>query len=105
MEYAKIKQDGTIENMPNPYRVTVSNPTETVKAKLAEMFGWLEKVETTPPEYDTETQYITYHWEEIDGKVVQIWEIHDKEPEPPTIEERVDSLEENVSDIINGVTE
>lgn len=105
MNYCKIKTDGNIETMPNPYRVVVSNPDETTKAALAELFGWIEMEYTTEPEYDTETQYTVYHWEEHDGKAVQVWEVKDI-PEPePTIEDRVDNLEDAVDGLVNGDTE
>lgn len=105
MNYCKINTQSQPEMMPNPFRVTVANPTDAQKAQLAEMFGWLEMVYTDQPEYDPETQYVTDYWMEEEGKAVQHWEVHDR-PEPePTIEERVDSLEQNVSDIISGETE
>ncbi len=63
-------------NMPNPFRVMVANPNEDMKKTLADLFGWLEKVETIPPEYDPETEYLVCHWEEQNGKAVQVWEIH-----------------------------
>ena len=42
---------------------------------------------------------------EQDGKAVQVWELHELPAPEPTVEERVDSLEQNVSDIIGGVTD
>ena len=105
MNYCKIRTDKSAQMMPNPFRVTVANPTEVQKAQLAEMFDWLEMVYTDQPEYDPETQYVTDYWMEEDGKAVQKWEVHER-PEPePTLDERVDSLEQNVSDIISGETE
>ncbi len=70
--------------MPNAFRVVVSNPNEEQKEKLDEMFGWVEMVYTDEPEYDPDTD----------------------EPDPePTLEDRVDNLEQNISDIVNGATE
>ena len=105
MNYCKINTGNQPEMMPNPFRVTVANPTEEQKAQLAGMFGWLEMVYTDQPEYDPETEYVTDYWEEENGKAVQKWEVHER-PEPePTIEDRVDNLEQNVSDIISGETD
>ena len=105
MNYCRITTEKKAQMMPNPFRVVVANPSDEQKAKLADMFEWLEMVYTDQPEYDPETQYVTDYWMEEDGKAVQHWEVHEK-PEPePTIEDRVDSLEQNVSDIISGETE
>lgn len=78
-EYAKITSDGQLQMFPNPYRVVVANPNDEMKAQLASMFNWLEVVYTNQPEYDPETQYITYHFVEQDGKAVQVWEVHQRE--------------------------
>ena len=105
MNYCKINTARQAQMMPNPFRVTVSNPTDEQKAQLAEMFGWLPMVYTEEPQHDPETQYVTDYWEAENGKAVQKWTVHDR-PEPePTIEDRVDNLEQNVRDIIEGVTE
>lgn len=100
MNYCKITTDNQAQMMPNPFRVAVSNPDDEQKAQLAEMFGWLEMVYTDAPEYDLATQYVTDYWQEQDGKAVQQWEVHDKPAPEPTIEDRVDNLERNVSDIL-----
>lgn len=105
MNYCKIKTDAQPQMMPNPFRVVVSNPTDEQKAQFAEMFGWLEMVYTNVPEYDPDTQYVESHWEEQDGKAVQVWEVKDKPDPEPTLEDRVDNLEQNVSDIVSGATE
>lgn len=80
MDYGKIREDKSIQKQGNPVSVTVANPTEEQKAKLAELRGELELVYTEQPGYDPETQYIIDYWEEEDGKAVQHWEIHDIEP-------------------------
>lgn len=104
MDYGKITSDGRIQRQPNPVFVTISNPNDGLKRIMADLRGELEMVYTDQPQYDPETQYVTDYWQEEDGNAVQHWEIHDK-PEPePTLEDRVESLEGNVSDIINGVT-
>lgn len=105
MNFCKITTARQAQMMPNPFRVAVANPTEEQKAQLAGMFGWLEMVYTDQPEYDPDTQYVTDYWEEEDGKAVQHWEVHERPAPEPTIEERVDNLEQNVSDIISGETE
>lgn len=104
MNYCKITTAKSAQMMPNPFRVVVANPDEEQKAQLAAMFGWLEMVYTEPPEYDPETQYVTDWWQEEEGKAVQHWVVHEL-PEPePTIDERVDNLEEAVDGIISGET-
>lgn len=105
MDYCKINTEQQAQMMPNPFHATIANPNETQKAALAELFGWLAMVYTDAPEYDPETQYVVDHWEEIDGQAVQVWEVRDKPTPEPTIEERVESLEENVSDLVSGETE
>lgn len=105
MDYGKIRSDGSIQVQSNPVYVSISNPDEDQKRIMADLRGELEMVYTDQPTYDPDTQYVTDYWQEDDGKAVQRWTIHDK-PEPePTLEDRVESLEGNVSDIINGVTD
>lgn len=104
MDYGKQTAAHGCEDMPNPFRATIANPTEEQKAALAQLFDWLPKVYTQEPEYDPETQYTTYTWEIEDDKLVRIWEIHDNPTPEPTIEDRVDNLEEAVDGIISGET-
>ena len=100
MDYCKINTSAQPERMPNSFRVVVSNPDEATKAQLAEMFGWLEMVYTEEPEYDPETQYAESHWEEIDGKAVQVWEVKDRpEPEPDIWSEARRAYEDGVNDV------
>lgn len=80
MRHAKVREDRQLEVAPNPLKITVANPSD----ELYEQFGWLPVIETDPPEYDPETQYLVNHWEEIDGKAVQVWEV--KEIEQETVE-------------------
>lgn len=80
MDYCKITDTNEALMMPNPYRLEVVNPTDEQKATIAEFDNWLEMVYTEEPPH-TETQYTTFHWEEIDGKAVQVWVIHDIEAE------------------------
>jgi len=105
MDYGKITSTGGIQKQGNPVFVTIANPNEPQKAAMASLRGELELVYTEQPEYDPMTQYLTDYWVEENGKAVQHWTIHEL-PEPePTVEERVENLEQNVSDIVNGVTE
>ena len=100
MNYCKITTEKQAQMMPNPFRVTVANPTEEQKAQLAEMFGWLEMVYTAHPEYDPETQYVTDYWEEENGKAVQKWEVHDKPaPEPDGWTEAREAYEDGVNNV------
>ena len=105
MNYCKITITRQAQQMPNPVTLTIANPTEEQKAKVADLGGWLSMVYTDAPSYDPATQYVTDYWEEIDGQAVQQWEVHDKPAPEPTIEDRVNNLEQNVSDIISGETE
>ena len=105
MDYCKITTTKQAHMMPNPVHIAIANPTENQKALVAELGGWLEMVYTEAPEYDPDTQYVTDYWEEQDGEAVQKWEIHDKPDPEPTIEDRVDNLEEAVDGIISGDTE
>ena len=102
MNYCKINTQNQPQMMPNPFRVTVANPTEEQKSQLADMFGWLEMVYTDAPEYDPETQYITHKWEEKNGKAVQVWTLYDIPVPEPTIEDRLDDLEEGMDMLLGG---
>lgn len=100
MNYCKINTQNQPEMMPNPFRVTLANPTEEQKAALAALFGWLEMVYTDAPEYDPETQYIESHWEEIGGKAAQVWEVKDKpDPEPDGWTEAREAYEDGVNNV------
>lgn len=87
MDYCKITTTGAAQRMPNPLRVTIANPTEAQKAAIAPVLGYLPMQYTDPPEYDPETQYLEEHWEEHDGKAVQVWEVKDYPTPEPTLEE------------------
>lgn len=100
MDYGKIRTDGQIEKQTNPIHITISNPTEEQKAICAELLGQLEIVDTPEPEYDPETQYTIYHYEEIDGKAVRVWEVKDKpEPEPDGWTEAREAYEDGVNNV------
>ena len=105
MNYCKINTARQTQMMPNPVNVTIANPSEEQKAAVAQLGGWLAMVYTDAPEYDPETQYVTDYWEAEDGKAVQHWEVHELPTPEPTIEDRVDNLEEAVDGIISGETE
>ena len=77
MEYVKIKNSNQIERFPNPINVVISNPDDELKSKLAELFGWKELVESQPPTYDKTKQIATYHFEEHDNQIIQVWEVVD----------------------------
>lgn len=104
MDYGKQTAAHGCEDMPNPFRATIANPTEEQKAALAQMFGWLPKVYAPEPEFDPETQYTSFTWEIEGGRLVRTWEVHDLPPSEPTLDERVDNLEEAVDGIISGET-
>lgn len=95
MNYCKITSQKKPQMMPNPYHLTIANPTESQKKTIANMDGWLEMVYTDQPEYDPDTQYVTDYWVEESGKAVQHWEIHDipePEAEPEDYQQELERL-------------
>ena len=66
-------QDGILSELPNPIKVTISNPTK----KLYEQFGYNPKTlrVEAEPEYDIETQYLMPVYMETETEIVQTWEI------------------------------
>ena len=88
--YVKIKSDKTLMNMPELYKASwdIRNDEET-QDFCAKHDNWLIREDTECPEYDPETQYVTFYYEEQNGKAVQVWEVHDKEVPP------VEEVEEN----------
>lgn len=66
-------QDGILSELPNPIKVTISNPTK----KLYEQFGYSPKTLRieAEPEYDIETQYLMPVYMETETEIVQTWEI------------------------------
>ena len=79
-QYGKIKADGSIQFAKNPWTVNIANPTEEQKEMLAKLDGSLEVQYTEQPNYNPETQDIKYKFQNIDGKAIQVWEIHDVQP-------------------------
>lgn len=65
-------QDGILSELPNPIKVTISNPTK----KLYEQFGYNPKALRieAEPEYDIETQYLMPVYAETETEIVQTWE-------------------------------
>ena len=72
-QFCKIKADGAIQNAPNPLRIVVSNPSD----ERYRYEGWLEKKYVEPPEYGSNTQYITDHWVQNGQYAIQIWNVMD----------------------------
>ena len=66
-------QDGAVSELPNPIKVTISNPTKA----LYEQFGYKPKELRTEaePEYNAETQYIIPVYTETETEIIQTWEI------------------------------
>jgi len=93
MNYCKITTTKSAQIMPNPYHLTVANPTDATKAVIAGLDNWLPMTYTEQPTYDPETQYLTEYWENENGTAVQHWEIHDLPTPEPTLEDRVEDLE------------
>ena len=99
MTFAKLEQ-GTIRHCPSRgrdgvgrYHTDLPRYYETA----ADREGWLELVETAPPEGDYRAVYT-----ETDGRILQSWEPVTVPPEP-TLEERVDLLEEAVLEMSETV--
>lgn len=87
MKYVKIKTGGTLMEMPELYKASWDlRGDETTQDFCAQHDNWLVREDTPAPEYDPETQYVTHYYEEQNGKAVQVWEVHDKEPEPQELE-------------------
>ena len=79
--YAKIKSNGQLQIAPNPLRIVISNPTDVQYKE----WGWLPVINTEPPEYNPETQYVVSHYE-IDGEQIkQVWEIFENILDEETI--------------------
>lgn len=71
---------------------TISNPTDE---QLAE-FGFLELVEDEIPEYDVDTQYLSYEYILQDGKIHKKFTVNENE---------TDSNTENNADIGENIAE
>lgn len=69
---------------------TISNPTDE---QLAE-FGFLELVEDDVPDYDIDTQYLSYEFILQDGKIHKVYTVSEN-----------DSNTEDVADIGEGIAE
>ena len=78
-DVCKIRPDGSAMAAPNPLRIVISNPSD----ERYRYEGWLEKLYTEPPVYDTDTQYLTDHWVQDGQYAVQVWTVHDI-PAPDT---------------------
>ena len=87
-------QDGILSELPNPIKVTISNPTK----KLYEQFGYNPKALRieAEPEYDIETQYLMPVYMETETEIVQTWEIKEvteNEDIENSVEMEVDTAE------------
>lgn len=71
--YAKLRSNGQIQIAPKVLRITISNPSD----ERLEYEGYRKVVETDPPEYDPDTQYVESHYIEDGGKILQVWEVVD----------------------------
>lgn len=74
-EFCKIKADGTVMDAPNPLRIVVTNPSD----ERYRSEGYLEMRYTEPPEYNSNTQYVTDYWVQDGVYAVQRWEVHEQE--------------------------
>ena len=88
-DYVKIKADRTLLEMPDLYKASwdVRND-EATRDFCANHDNWLIRKDTEQPEYDPETQYVTFYYEEQEEYAVQVWEIHEKEI-PEEVEEEI----------------
>lgn len=101
MKYGKII-DGELTLLPHMIvldGMKVFNPTPA----HAVAAGYKEVVETAIPEEPApEGQHYESKYEDTGANITQVWELVDDEvvpPQPPTLEERVTSLEENQSEM------
>ncbi len=85
----------------------VFNPSEDILSEL----GYLPVAATPMPEVE-DGCYASPSWEEKDEQIVKVWTVLPIEPSEPTIEERVGTLELDVTEtkealdmILSGVTE
>lgn len=82
----------------------IFNPTPE-HAKLA---GYKEIIDVAMPEEPApDGQHYESKYEDTGDNITQVWELVDDEetpPQPPTLEERVTSLEENIGAMIDGIT-
>ena len=85
--YVKIKTDGSLYNMPDVYKASWDlRNDDTTRVFCANHDEWLQKKDTEPPEYNPETQYLTFHYEQEGSFAVQVWEVHDIENIEDTVE-------------------
>lgn len=73
--YAKLKSNRQIQVAPKVLRITISNPSD----ERLEYEGYHKVVETTPPEYNPETQYIDSHYVMSGDNILQVWEVNEIE--------------------------
>lgn len=100
--YGKLTTESKIQRQGNPVSVTIANPTDEQRALLAQLRGELPIVETDPPAYDPETQWIEDFGRIVEDHIEQYWEVYDKPAPEPTIEERVNDLEDGMNAILGG---
>ena len=86
--YAKLKSNGQIQVAPKELRITISNPSD----ERLEYEGYHKVIETDPPSYNPETQYIENHYIMSGENILQVWEVHDNE-----VVETVEESEELMS--------
>lgn len=81
--HAKITADGQLQVAPKRLKIDIVNPS----VERLEFEGYKEVIETPCPECDEEHEAVS-HYEEQDGKIVQVWEIVErKEVEPSKTEQ------------------
>lgn len=73
--YAKLKSNGQIHVAPKVLRIVVSNPSD----ERLEYEGFHKVIETEPPEYNPETQYIESHYVMSGDNILQVWEVHESD--------------------------
>lgn len=71
--YAKLKSNGQIQVAPKVLRIVVSNPTD----ERLEYEGYKKVIETEPPKYNQETQYIQSTYVNDGEYIRQTWEVID----------------------------
>ena len=85
--YAKLKSNGQIQVAPKVLKITISNPSD----ERLEYDGYHKVIETEPPEYNPDTQYIDSLYVMSGDNILQVWEVHESEA-AETAEESQESM-------------
>lgn len=71
--YAKLKTNGQIQVAPKVLRITISNPSD----ERLEYEGYRKVIEHAQPDYNSDTQRLECHYEDVNGEIWQFWNVID----------------------------